>query len=298
MVEVVTEPIVNYLGINQIKAADGVYKTLEEMSLDDPTLQAVKETDIFRLRRGLCLPCAAATCVNNLFGKKVIGEDKINDGSSLTIGDFFRLLLPLHNQKNLINKQGQVYQNPWFVVDKEGNLYHQAVIAFAQGLEIEAVSVLRFSDIKDFFPFVRQGGNMAVSLDNNFVLEQTLGLDPNFVEEKPDGYYIRIEGPNGLEFRRFESGRHIVSILGINNEGILIVHDSFVLPQMTDKKGTLVVDPETINQYLKYKNGGETRGIVFYPKGYSLSLTGIEKFINNNIFIPDIVVQRVKKLIS
>ncbi len=275
----------NFL-INQIEAADDVYGAFKEIhNIEDPSLLALRETDIYRLRRGLCLPSAMATCINWLLKKPLIGSRR--DEYLLTIGDFFRFVVPFHNRKQLTNEVGEIFDKPWFVVNESGDVYHQAILAFAKGLGIEAFSLINFPDIESILSLIQQGLPIAISLDNRFVIEKTLGLNPDFVEKREDGYYIKIEGQNGIEFRKFEPGRHVVSVLGLDSSGNLIIHDSFILPQM---KGTnlLSLSLKEVDHYLRYQQGGPTRAIVFSKEQIT------SPYINPNVFIPKEVVKAVE----
>lgn len=277
-------------GISQIGAAEDVHKAIGELGVAhlDPSLIAVAETDIYRLRRGLCLPSAAASCVNFALGRRVIGERP--GEAPLTIGDFFRVLLPRHNKPELAAADGTKYPHPWFVVTPEGDMYHQSVMAVAEGLGVHTASIANFEDPAVLEPLLRAGGAVAISLDNRFVIEQTLRNDPHLVRELGGEKHILIEGPSGTEFRKFEQGRHVVSIMGIEPDGTVIVHDSFQLPQMQGAP-YLRMSLADIAPYLKYAVAGGTRAIAFAKDEESLS--SLESY-RRPVFIPAEVVDEVK----
>jgi hypothetical protein len=198
--------------ISQIDAASYTKDVLNSLPMVgcDPSLIAVKETDIFRLRRGLCLPSAAAVCIDAVLQKRLVGD---SDGS-VKVGDFFRLVLPFHNRRDLIDENGNKFEKPFWVVTPEGDVYHHAIISFSEGLGVPARAISSFT-ISDLVPFIEKGGKLALSLNNDFVIEQTLGNDPDLVSKNNGEVRILIEGENGIEYRRFEQGRHVVAILEI-----------------------------------------------------------------------------------
>lgn len=127
------------LVLSQIEAATYTHRVLANMDLKDPSLTAVAETDVFRLRRGLCLPYAAAVSINVVSKRRVIGD---GDGR-IKVGDFYRWALPFHNRRSLINLDGQKIREPWWFTTRQGDVYHHALVAIARGFGIAAVSVGR-----------------------------------------------------------------------------------------------------------------------------------------------------------
>ena len=266
---------------------------VRELELKDPSLIAVKETDIYRLRRGLCLPSAAATCINTVLGQRVIGE-KPDDGK-MTLGDFYRILLPHHNERNLVNAEGQEYPNPWFVVTEHGDMYHQAAIAIAKGCYVNGISIANFDSLEPIIAFMENGGKVALSLDNRFVIEHTLGKRPNLVRNVDGNWQILMESKNGIRYQNFEEGRHVVSLLDIDREGKILLHDSFCLPQM-DRGLTMMTLPVTeIETYLVYAQGGATRAIAF-SRGQD-AFGPLIKF-QRDVFIPLVVEDKVRELLG
>lgn len=277
--------------LSQIKAAPYTLEIIRSLDIvrEDPSLGAVKETDVYRLRRGLCLPCAAATCINKVKGERLIGDSE----GSIRIGDFFKIVLPFHGTKGVINPEtGKEFSAGWLVATPNGDIYHHAIIAFAQALGVTGVTVRDFKSITEFSHILDKGGCFAVSLDNRFVLEQTLGNNPELVDYSPNQKHkpkILIEGEEGLGFRNFEEGRHVVAILEIN-EGKTLIADSFVLPQMGSNL-LLELDISIVDKYLTYKTGGSTRGIIF-----SLN-PRIDEFIRPEYLFPVTIPEKVVKTI-
>lgn len=273
--------------LNQAEAASHALKIIDSSNIvsNDPSLIAVKETDVYRLRRGLCLPCAAAACINRVNKKRLIGD---SDGP-LKVGDFFRFLLPFHGIKGVIDpKTGKEFSGGWLVSTPEGDVYHHAIIAFSKALGVTGKTVKGFKSIAEFFPVVDNGGALAISLDNRFVIEQTLRNNPQLVAYSDDGRKrprILIEDGEGLSFREFEEGRHVVAILAVN-ERKTILSDSFFLPQM--KKGLLLeIETAVVDNYLNYKTSGLSRGIVF-----SLN-SEIDQLIDPNYLFPVAIPEQV-----
>ena len=250
--------------LNQIKAAPYTLQVIRSLNIieKDPSLTAVKETDVYQLKRRLCLPCAAATCINKLKGERIIGDE----GGALRVGDFFKYVLPLHRAKGVIDPNtGKEFPKGWLVVTPKGDVYHHAIIAFAQALGVTGKAVRNFESITEFSPIITAGGTLAVSLDNRFVIEQTLknnpelvayGGNPNKVQPK-----ILTKTERGYDYREFQEGRHSVAVLDFFDNQV-ILSDSFFLPQM---QGNLLMklDTKLVDHYLDYKTGGLSQGIIF-----------------------------------
>lgn len=252
-----------WASVNQIKAASYTLQVIQKTPIvsRDESLRAVAETDIFRLRRGLCLPCAVATCINLTAGKRIIGDQ---DGK-IKVGSIYQAVLPFHNKTDLTSIDGEKINHPWWVVTQEGDMYHHAVLAFALGLGISAQEISGFGSVDEFQNFLRQPEtSIAISLDNHFVIEQTLGNNPNMVVKDVNGEArILIEGPMGTHFRQFENGRHVVALTYSSKPNHVIVIDSFLLPQQKPNSNTMLVPTSLIDLYLQYKTGGKTRAIAF-----------------------------------
>jgi len=247
------------LGVSQIQEAEHTLDVISNLTSvqTDPTLKAVAETDIYRLRRGLCLPSAAATCVNHLFG-----EPRLGVNGEITVGDMYRLLIPFHNQKGLTNLSGETIDKPWWFCTKQGDVYHHAVVAFALGFGVKAEPLIDFQSINQFRDFLEKGGTLAVSLDNWFVIEQTLKSRDDLVRRDNGRAEVKIDGPGGVEYRAFEPGRHVVSVTGVSGQEFGC-WDSFQLPQLCSRECSLRLPSGRIDPYLEYQQGGEPRGIAF-----------------------------------
>ncbi len=251
--------MVERLGVSQIEEAESTLEAISSLMRvqSDLTLKAVAETDIYRLRRGLCLPSAAATCINHLFG-----ESRLGVNGEVTVGDMYRLLIPFHNEKGLTNLSGEKIDKPWWFCTRQGDVYHHAIVAFALGFGVEAEPIIDFQSINQFLGFLEEGGTLAVSLDNWFVVEQTLKSRSDLVERDNGRAKVKIDGPEGVEYRNFEQGRHVVSITGVSDRKFGC-WDSFQLPQLSSEECSLQLSSSQIDRYLKYQQGGNSRGIAF-----------------------------------
>ncbi len=277
--------------LDQIKAANYTLKTIKDIDNStglDSNLGAVKETDIFRLRRGLCLPSASASCINWVAKGRLIGDDK----GEIKIGDIYRILLPFHNRKDFPDINSDRIEKGWLFATLEGDVYHQAIVAFSEGLGMPALSVAGFDSIATFKPLLEQGGAVAVSLDNKFVIDHTLGKNNRLVKKTGDEWKILIEGPSGLESRKFEEGRHVVSILEVTKDNSVIMIDSFRLPQMTEDSVVIKLPIKEVDKYLNYSIGGSSRGILFAKNKNTFSLWQNKA---TKVIVPEKIVTTVRR---
>jgi len=275
--------------VNQIKAADYTYEVIRRMDdvgLLDETLNAVKETDVFRLRRGLCLPCASASSINWIENKRVIGDQ---DGK-LKVGDIYRLLLPHHGRTDIKDQNGDDLPKGWLFATDQGDVYHHAVVAFSKALGIEAEAVSGFRSLNDLRGVVEGGGAAVVSFDNKFVIEQTLKGKDTLVTNTGDKDYILIEGEEGPSFRMFEEGRHAVSLVGFENDQVVLI-DSFCLPQMSEENMVVKLDIDKADRYLDYFTGETSRGIIFSK---SKQVTNSCDSFKKDIIVPQRVVDEIR----
>jgi hypothetical protein len=256
--ELYTQP--TDLNVDQIKAADNVLSAIQNLkskNLFPRNLKAVEETDVFRLRRGLCLPAASATSINHVLGFRLIGDEK----GYLTLGDMYTSLLPFHGYKD--GKETENMPKGWLVTTDQGDVYHHAIVAFSKALRVPSKPVIGFKSVRDFDSNLKEGDSIALSLDNTFVLEQTLKSNTTLVKTEGNQTSILIESEEGTGFRKFEHGRHVVAVTASSTEGFYKVSDSFRLPQMRPEDTLSILDSDTIDKYLNYTLGGQPRGILF-----------------------------------
>jgi hypothetical protein len=280
-----------YALLDQIKAASYTFEVIKEFEQNggiDESLVAIKETDVFRLRRGLCLPSAAATCINWVMRRRVIGDSR----GCIKIGDFYRLLIPFHQSRNFNSKKILNLEKGWLFATSEGDVYHHAVVAFSRALGVSAISVNGFNTILEFRSLFRQGGAMSLSLDNRFVIDHTLKRDKRLIKKENGRWRILIEGSEGLGFREFEEGRHVVSLLEISDNGLVTILDSFRLPQMPVQKMIMRLNYQEVDKYLNYKTGEVTRGILF--AGDNCILEEWRKRMVD-VFVPSEIVETIKR---
>lgn len=275
--------------VNQIKAAGYTHDVIRELSaqgLLDDSLNAVKETDIFRLRRGLCLPSAAASCINWVEKRRVVGDE---DGR-IRVGDIYRILLPYHGKRDFDNPLINALPNGWAFATEQGDVYHHSINAFSEALGVFSSAVAGFDSLGVFRKLIKEGGSVAVSLDNHFVIDQTLGKSDKFVKRVGNEDYILIDGPDGESFSQFENGRHVVSLVDFPDETSVVLIDSFCLPQMSEENMILRIELSEADRYLNYASGENARGIVFAKGRETLrSCKDYEKSVQ----IPDGVVEEI-----
>lgn len=281
--------------LNQIEAAAYAKQVIDSMPYpqsQDPTLDALRQTDVFRLRRGLCLPCAAFTCMNAVSERRLIGDSQ----GRIIVGDFFLALIPFHNESGLISLSGSRIEVPWRLVTEQGDVYHHAIAAFSLGFGIQARSIEGFST-GDVNGFLAEGCAVAASLQNEFVVEQTLGNDPRFVRREEDAVIkILIEGKDGLGFRRFERGRHVVAILAYDNDrDEYLVADSFALPQASQEPVLRRYSSSTIARYMVGREM-KSRAMVFSTGG--LAIKSELEPRDMSAWVPQLAVLAVEKLIK
>lgn len=254
-VEIGYEQRFMYAHIDQIRAADYARSVIDDLGnrglLEDEGLKGVRETDVYRLRRGLCLPSAASASINWVKGERVIGDA---DGD-IRVGDIFDIMVPYHGSKELDPR----YERGWLFSTEEGDIYHQAIVAFSEGMDVPAMPVKGFKSVRDFEPFVQEGRAVAVSFDNGFVLDKTLQNKPELVNGERQ---VLIEGNSGVVYRSFEIGRHVVAILEIEDEHAVIL-DSFRLPQLEMEDVILRLPIYEVDDYLQNGDIGNSRAIMF-----------------------------------
>ncbi len=287
--------MVERLGVSQIEEAEETLNSINEVSevFSDPSLQAVAETDVYRLRRGLCLPSSVATCINYLYEQNRVGKS-----GEVTIGDMYRLLLPFHNQKGLTNLSGETIDKPWWFSTQEGDVYHHVIVAFARGLGVEVEPLIGFDSINQFRQFLKEGGSLAISLDNWFVIKETLDSRPDLVVWDNGRPKVKIEGRNGVEYRRFEPGRHVVSIVKMEGKDSFHCWDSFQLPQLSTSECYLRLTSEEIDNYLDYQLGGKARGIALAKNRQTMG--HVKPWINENVkdMVPQEAVEAVSDFVN
>ena len=229
--------------VDQLRAAPYTHRVLHELLAQG--LQAITETDIPHLKRKLCLPSASATAMNLFLHQRLIGDE---GEERLRVGDIFKLLLPHHGK--YISSE---LPKGWLVITPQGDMYHHAVIAFSQALNIPAYSVADFSSLEQFRTVIDNDGQAVISLDNKFVLDHTLA------RYNHDGLV-------------FASGRHVVTILNFSGPQITL-SDPFNLPHTKIHGLIVTLNISDANKYLTYSDNSPTRGIVFGTKPEDINIS-------------------------
>jgi hypothetical protein len=247
--------------IDQIRAADDASAAIRELQNEgilkpeNPHHLAVLETDVYKLRRGLCLPSAASVAINVVKRERLIGDD----AGQIKIGDYFRFLLPHHGEYPSSDQP-----NGWYVVSPSGDMYHQSIVAVSEALEVPAFSCQGIKSVSEYREVLTRGGSVAVSLNNRFVIEQTLAPYRDAVIDMGGTTFIKVSTANGFAYRPFQDGRHVVTLLEMNGRTATFA-DSFNLPQTQTHGLTVTVPLEVADRYLNYHDGATPRSIVFLP---------------------------------
>lgn len=150
--------------LNQNKAASYTKKVIDDLDkegkLGDNFL-IFRTNDLKEITRHLCLPTVCSSAINILRGKKIIGDE---DGD-FRVGDFYRIFIPLHSTKP--TGLPAPYDKGWWVMDKEGNIFHQAIIAFAKAFGIQAQSIIDYPSVEWVFEKIGKHRAAAVSVSVN-----------------------------------------------------------------------------------------------------------------------------------
>ena len=204
------------LFLNQFRAADGVATALESFFRTErhnvTGLDCLQGKSSQSLVRKICLPTVACMAINFIFDSRVIGD---KDGD-IVVGDFYRITLPFHK----VEPSGlpKPYDMGWRIVDPLGNTYHHAVAAFLNIFGVKVHSLHNFSGIDQLFDMIPgKKSFLALSLDNRFILEQTLDSGEKELLKKlyPDF---------GVE-----KGRHVVLLDGFDSGSVSVVDPFQVL---------------------------------------------------------------------
>lgn len=255
--EVVVGP--EQIGVNQLKAADNVYAaihTLKEADTLPDGLDPLLESNIYQLRRGLCLPSSSATCINKAAGFRLIGDTE----GFLTVGDMYMTMMPHHGYRDGVQTANM--PKGWLSFTSDGFFYYHAISAFSRAVGVEAQPIQGFNSLNDLNADIDEGHAFAVSLDNNFVIDHTLKDHPELIQRNDGETSILIEGENGLGFHKFAHSRHVVAIMGREGDNYKIF-DPFQLPQMKVEESFLTLPAEAVDPYLSYSTPKPSQGIIF-----------------------------------
>lgn len=239
--------------LNQTRAAPYVKEVIDDFDKKgklSPNFWIFRTSETKEIARHLCLPTASSSAINLLLGKKIIGD---KDGD-FRVGDFYRLFIPLHSAQP--TGLPAPYDQGWWVMDQTGNIFHQAIIAFAQMFNVQAQSLMGFSSIEWIFEKIGQNRAVAVvSVDNRYLLGDNSHLNP---------------------------GRHSVLVLSLENKQAL-VFDTF------DSRSK-IIDLESLNRSLAQDKTRPKQGLVF-----SLTKINFPEKYVKKIHIPEKVKDEIQK---
>ncbi len=248
-----TDSDVEVLTLNQIKAGRAIARAFPRKK---------------NLEHSLCLLAAAGTALNFIFQRRLINETEADGGLSLE--KIYQVLLPLNGR--FANSK---LPRGFLLTDALGNMYHHVVIALANALGLEGISVGNVTSLSSLKPYIQPGKKaVIVSLRNDFIWEQTL----------------KMQLPKTLNWRK---GRHIVAILGFSGNKVTIA-DSFNWRQPEKRRGVVVQLPLNVAEsYLKDESNRANQAIIF-----SRDILGNLPFRQNNIFIPPEVIAHLQKTLN
>lgn len=150
--------------LNQLRAGNKTKQVIDSLYQENKLGKSLKwlgnKTDE-EIGRRICLPTAASTAINLLYNREIIGD---NSGL-IVVADFYKWLLPLH--KTGPTSWLPPYDNGWWVIDNEGNVFHQAIIAFAQLFDIYGLSIINFPSIEWIYDLPQKGEFIVVASVKN-----------------------------------------------------------------------------------------------------------------------------------
>ncbi len=229
-------------------------------------LEVIYGTNLHAIGRGLCLPSATCTCLNALCGARQFDEQ--------SIASMFRMLLPLHGITANNPLTQEPYPHGWQVLTDQGDMYYHAIqywVNQATNSQVKAHTIVGYNKLEDLANLVNSSSiTVALLLDNRFVIhwvreaEQEMGIQ--FIKQDDDG--VLLINTQELHDMPFQSGRHAVSLLDVQNDHVLI-SDSFSLPGMTSQQTMRWWPIDVIAKYTHYQSELPRRAIIFTTDKYN-----------------------------
>ncbi len=217
------------------------------------------------LGRSLCLLASAGTAINLIFQKRIITEQ--NEKGNLSLVRVYEVFSQVNGRFVSAN-----LPRGFLIASHSGNMYHHVVVALAEAIGLDAVSLRGVDTLKPLKAYVKTGqSSVIISVKNSFTWEQVLRRKP----------------PKNLNW---QEGRHVISILELNNDRITIA-DPFNWLHPNAGWG-IVADFSlgVVKQYLKGAGSEAAKAIIF-------SRHNLRKlpFTKNDIFIPPEIIGYIHK---
>lgn len=265
--------------VNQLQSVEATHQVLVDFfRRPRPTgLAVLKNVSGYELGAHLCLVSSLATSINFVLKKRVFGND--DEETRLKVGDFYRLMLPFHFEGR--TKQPKPYDQGWRVITKTGEVYYHSVIAFLGLFNLQGLVLVNFPSVEWLLEQLgkREDFGLLLSVDNKFVLEQT--LENKGVVYTESGVKVLING----EYKDFTPGTHVISIFGQEKNKVILA-DPFSPPHHF-KPCVFALPSQTLNFYLRQP----TQGIVFSQT----ELTFSSQYVRP-IYIPEQVKRKIDKI--
>lgn len=280
--------ILESLYLSQMKA--GAYTSIQVAEAIDknPDLKELfPPIEIIRAGRTICGITAVSLGINVIKGERIIGD---SGDEFFKVGDFYKYILDYQGYKSPYDPKE--YQNGWWVINPNTkDVYHHALIAWAENFDIEAMQVYDFSGIEDFENFLIKGGVATVSVSNRYVKDITTENDPACFVEKDGKTFMLIENEDhSITEREFRQNSHLVSVVGITSQKEVLVMDSFELRQQKNKNKVRKIPISIFNQYL---NKGKEKALLLSTD----KITRSEKYKILPCYIPEEVRELMREKI-
>jgi len=270
--------------LSQMKAGEYTAVQVAEAVQKNSNLKDLfSSMDIIRAGRTICAITAVSLGINVVKRRRVIGD--IGD-ESFKVGDFYKYILDYQAYKSSNNPAE--YPNGWWVINPTTrDIYHHALIAWAESFGIEALQVYDFHHIEDFESFLKTGGVAIVSVSNRFVKDITTENDSACFIEKEGKTFMLIENEDGSVIEReFRQNSHLVTVVEITSQKDVVFMDSFELKQQKNKNRVRKVSVSVFNQYL---NKGKEKALLLSETKIPINK---EKYKVLSCYIPE----KVRKL--
>ena len=154
--------------INQRLAGNNVFTALQSIAERTHNEKVIKfiEGGAPGVARRICPLAASASCMNELFGQKVIDLE-----GSMSAGTLIGIAAKFQDEPDLTDDQGISFPR-WEAITGEQLIRYQALVTIAKGLGLEA-EVIENCNIPTLVDLLTNGGNAAISVKNEFITHHT-----------------------------------------------------------------------------------------------------------------------------